>query len=150
MKRALGITILMTILLFTVVTFSQSAVVSGGYSTPPDLRYVVLTDWESPEELQAFLAEDDSNRHVYLRPDANGVNQLDGQCEDLALQLRDRAMAKGKFLSVIVLHPAEYLKWYGVYPINGEYHAINMAVIGNEFWYIEPRNDKAWAALRLD
>ncbi len=147
MKKAPGITILMSVLLFTVVTLSQSAVVSGGYSTPPDLRYVVLTDWESPEELQAFLAEDDSNRHVYLKAGTDGIIKFDGQCEDLSIQLRDRAMAKGKFLSVIVLHPTEYLKWYGV---DGGYHAINMAIIGNEFWYIEPRTDKAWATLRLD
>lgn len=59
-------------------------------------------------------------------------------------------MAIGRYLSIQVLDQSEYQKWYGVPVIPDIYHAICMARIGNEFWYIEPINDKYWLALNLD
>jgi hypothetical protein len=111
---------------------------------------VALKDWDSTEELAEFLKNDDTDQHIFLRADDDGGVALDGQCEDLALQLRDRAMAIGRYLSVEVLNPKEYEKWYGVAVGPNVYHAICMARIGNEFWYIEPSTDKYWLALNLD
>lgn len=109
-----------------------------------------LSDWSSPAELKEFLAQDDTNEHVFLKANAAGDVKLVDQCEDYALQLRDRAMERNRFMSIIALSPDEYLKWYGKSMAAGSYHAICMARIGNEFWYIEPTNDKAWLALYLD
>jgi hypothetical protein len=111
---------------------------------------VALKDWNSPEDLADFLKNDDTDQHIFLRADDSGGVALNGQCEDLALQLRDRAMAIGRYLSVQVLSPQEYLKWYGVALRSNVYHAICMARIGNGFWYIEPSTDKYWLALNLD
>jgi hypothetical protein len=111
---------------------------------------VSLTDWDSPEQLADFLKNDDTDQQVILQADGSGGISFNGQCEDLALQLRDRAMAIGKYLSVQVLNPAEYYKWYGIAVGPNVYHAICMARIGNEFWYVEPSNDKCWRALYLD
>lgn len=123
----------------------------------PAGEYAHLTDWDSPEELLEFLAEDDTDRVTYLRANADGKIAFNGICEDLALRLRDRAMLVGKHLSIVPLHPAEFRKWQpiveswaGKNPGPLEYHAINMARIGNEFWYIEPDTDRAWLALYLD
>ena len=111
---------------------------------------VTLKDWESPEQLADFLKNDDTDRYVFLRADGSGGISFNGQCEDIALQLRDRAMAIGRYLSIQVLDAKEYEKWYGL-PVRSDiYHAICMARIGNEFWYIEPSNDKRWLALYLD
>jgi len=119
---------------------------------------VALSDWADIEELVAFLRDDDTDSHLVLRANSSGVMSLGGTCEDLALQLRDRAMAQGKYLSVVALPPAEYLKWQpvveawqGKSPGPFDYHAICMAKIGdNEFWYIEPDTDEVWLALYLD
>ena len=109
-----------------------------------------LRDWESIEELTEFLENDDTDTYFFLKADSDGKIAFNGQCEDLALQLRDRAMSIGKYLSVQVLSPQEYEKWYGVTVGPDVYHAICMARIGNEFWYIEPDNDRHWLALYLD
>jgi hypothetical protein len=97
-----------------------------------------------------FLKNDYSDRYIILYMNDAGKAAFNGQCEDLAIQLRDRAMAIGRYLSIQVLNPKEYEKWYGQSVGSGVYHAICMARIGNEFWYIEPSNDKCWLAVYLD
>jgi len=111
---------------------------------------VVLKDWGSLESLEEFLINDDTGKNVILIADSEGKINFDGQCEEYALQLRDRAMVIGMYLSIAVLHPKEYEKWYGKQANPNQYHAICMARIGNEFWYIEPQTDKHWLALYLD
>ena len=112
------------------------------------VRTVLLTDWESPDELAKFLADDNTDKHFIFRSDSSGSVKFNGQCEDFAMQLRDRAMAKGKYLSVEVIPPGEYAFQFGVW--GGSYHAMNMAIIGNEFWLIEPQTDRMWQAYFLD
>ena len=111
---------------------------------------VLLKDWDSPEQLFEFLKNDDTDQSITFIADSRGLISLNGQCEDFALQLRDRAMAAGMYLSVVALPPQEYEKWYGQPVRADQYHAICMARIGNEFWYIEPTTDECWLALYLD
>ena len=113
-------------------------------------RVIQLEDWESVKELEAFLARDDTDSHVIFIAGGDGIVRFNNQCEDIALQLRDRAMAEGKHLSVIALSPDEHYKWYGERLASHRYHAICMARIGNEFWYVDPDSDKHWLALYLD
>jgi len=112
---------------------------------------VELEDWKDLEELQAFLKSDSTDSRIVLTADEYGVVRLVDQCEDAAIQLMDNAMAVGKRLSFVPLHPSEYLKWYGSYPGAGRYHAICGALVGeNEFYYIEPNEDRVWLAQYLD
>ena len=111
---------------------------------------VKLKDWDSLEQLKQFLKEDDTDRIIFLRANSDGIVALNGICEDLAFQLRDRAAATGRYLSVQALDPNEYQKWYSCVVERNVYHAICMARIGNEFWYIEPSTDDTWLALYLD
>ncbi len=111
---------------------------------------VMLKDWDSLEQLEEFLINDDTDKRVILTVNGEGKLIFDEQCEDYALQLRDRAMAIGMYLSIEVLHPIEYEKWYGKLAKPNKYHAISMARIGNELWYIEPQTDKHWLAIYLD
>lgn len=104
-----------------------------------------LTDWESVEELRAFLASDDTDEHIYLTATEEGSIKLEGRCEVRAINLMNNAQTQGKRLSFVPLHRAEYYKWYGVWIEEEHYHAICGAIIGdNEFWYIEPSTDKIW------
>ena len=113
--------------------------------------------WESVEELEAFLEQDDTNKHIYLRANSEGVVSFVGQCEEFALQLIDRAFAIGKTLHFVPLHRSEYIKWWIKWespskrtPRYNEYHAVAGAIIGNDFWYIEPDTDVHFKALELD
>ena len=98
-----------------------------------------LTDWDSIEELVTFLEQDDTDQRIVLKAGDDGIIKFNGQCEDYALQLRNRAMAQGKYLSIIVIEVE-----------GNRYHALCMARIGNEFWYIEPQTDECWLFCYLD
>ncbi len=119
-----------------------------------DFVYTDLADWESARELQAFLDADDTDTNVTMTNRAGGIIEFTGQCEDYAIQLRARAAAIGKNLEVIALDSTEYNKWLSYFGsseiTSGTYHALNMAIIGNEIWYVEPQKDVSWQALYLD
>lgn len=104
-----------------------------------------LSDWDSLLELKCFLALDSGA--VTIKVDSTGTVSFDGQCEDFAFSLRDRAEAWGRRLEVEILTPYEMNKYYQK---GGKYHAINKAVIGNEWWYVDKKEDKLWNPINLD
>lgn len=107
-----------------------------------------LDDWDSLLELQCFLALDDAP--LVLVADKTGRIELQGQCEDFAFQLRDRAETWGRRLEVEILTPYEMYEYY--HKREAGYHAINKAVIGNEWWYVDVSGTeyKLWHPLNLD
>ena len=111
---------------------------------------VNLTDWADESELKAFLASDNTDTMIILKANKEGIVTFNNQCEDRALQLINNAMNQGKRLSFVPLHRAEYLKWYNEEIEEGHYHAIAGALVGDNFWYIEPGDDRCWLALYLD
>ena len=106
-----------------------------------------LSDWDSLLELQCFLAADSGE--IVLTADSTGRISFDGQCEDVAFSLRDRAEAWGRRLEVEILTPYEMVEYYHK---RGTYHVINKAVIGNEWWYVDVsgKEYKLWHPLNLD
>lgn len=104
-----------------------------------------LKDWESLFELKVFL-ELHSDAPLVL---ASGES-FTGQCENFAFQLRDRAEAWGRRLEVEILTPYEMYEYY--HKREAGYHAINKAVIGNEWWYVDVSEAeyKLWHPLNLD
>ncbi len=143
----------MTKLKLLVVMFILLAVwsIKGiGVATAESAVEPILSDWTSIQELEAFLEQDDTDHYIYLIADKDGIVKFNGQCEDADMQLRNRAMQWGRFLSIEVLDTAEYQKWYGgVLPYNNS-HAICSAITGNEIWFIEPSTDRHWLAWDLD
>jgi len=107
-------------------------------------------DFTSLEELELFLEADDTDSHIFLTCGADGKVAFNNQCEDLAFQLRDRAEDIGKRLETEVLDRNEYYKWYRIWLPKDTYHVIVKAVIGNDWYYIEPGTDKCWIGLYLD
>jgi len=108
------------------------------------------TDWVSLIELENFLDDDDTDSHIFLKADANGIIKFSGTCEEYAFQLRDRAFDAGKRLETEDLTPAEYKRWYGKTIDKNSLHCICKAIIGNEVWYIEPADDRHWIGAYLD
>ena len=116
--------------------------------------YRPLEDWQSTDELIAWLATDDAP--LILIADENGVVKFNGQCEDVAFQARDRAYEVGKRLDTETLTRQECIKYQkylsgDVYSLGvNDGHYLNKAVIGNEVWFVQADTDKIWLASYLD
>uniref|UniRef100_A0A6M3JNA2 Uncharacterized protein n=1 Tax=viral metagenome TaxID=1070528 RepID=A0A6M3JNA2_9ZZZZ len=105
----------------------------------------IQSDWSSVLELECFIALD--NAPIVLVAGADGKVSFDGQCEDFAFQLRDRAWHQ---LETEILTPYEYNRMYR--HVSGEniYHMVNKAVIGNEVWLVDEGTKEIWFYLYLD
>jgi hypothetical protein len=106
-----------------------------------------ITDFQSVEELKDFLAQDKAP--LILRANESGVVSFNGVCNEYAIQLRDRALEKGKYLSVQVVSRLEYYKATHRILDDGQYHTMNMAIIGRTYYLIEPKTDEIWLAYRM-
>jgi len=74
----------------------------------------------SLEELETWLANDDTNQMQYSSDEFN--------CIDFALMLQERALADGYILSTEILPVAA--------------HWVNIAIIGDRIYVIEPQDDR--------
>ncbi len=76
--------------------------------------------FSSTEELEVWLANDDTNQMEYSSDEFN--------CVDFALMLQERALDSGYILSTEVL------------PVGS--HWVNIAIIGDRIYIIEPQDDR--------
>ena len=99
-----------------------------------------LKEFESLTELESWIKE---NKTLYLAPDENGVLTLvnhiptdKDDCDDQALGFQQKALGAGYVISV---HLVENGRIFGVKVTEfTENHMGNLAVIGNDVYYIEP------------
>ena len=125
--------------------------ISGyGYAKASSIPVGTLSDWDSLEELEFFLDTDDTDSHLYLTANEDGIVYSNNQCEDRAINLRNRAEQAGKRLETEILDRGEYYKWYGIWMKPDHYRVINKAQIDNNWYYVDPETDKVWLALYLD
>ena len=110
---------------------------------------VKLRNFKDTDELDAFLFKDDTDSRIILRANSNGVISFEGQCEDIALQLQERAREAGYIMSIEIIGGEEVYKDVRCI-LTGRLHVINSVVIGNEFIFIEPGTDDFWVAAYLD
>ena len=91
-------------------------------------------EFTSLEGLEAWLAEDDTDECVYLWAGVDGVLRQSDKydCDDYALQLQRRAAKSGFLMSVTIIEK------------QSKPHMINMAIISNDIYYIEPQTDQVW------
>lgn len=113
-----------------------------------------LKDFESVEILRGFIQQDNTNEFVRLVADNNGTINFDNQCEESALQLIQRAEAKGYRLNFQVINVRDYARWRYLLPKGqlawDDGHAVCSAIVGNDIYFIEPQNDNVWFAYHLD
>jgi hypothetical protein len=109
-----------------------------------------ITDFQSVQELKEFLAQDNTDNHIYLTANSNGVVRFKGVCNEYAMQLRDRALEKGKYLSVTVVSRLEYyLRTHRIMDEGANYHTMCLAIIGREYFLIEPKTDEIWLSYKM-
>jgi len=108
---------------------------------------VELRNFNSLEELKQWMAAVAMNTTTifFQLPDA----PVD--CDDYALDLQRKALADGYILSFQVISRGEYnAVFQGELPPGQSLHAINLAIIGNSVYYIEPQTGEIAFAIYLD
>lgn len=105
----------------------------------------IQSDWDSVLELECFIALDDAP--IVLVANAKGVVEFNGQCEDFAFQLRDRAWHT---LETEIITGYEYNQMFRKSAGYNVSHMMNKAVIGNEVWLVDEGTKKIWLYLYLD
>ena len=108
---------------------------------------VELRNFSDIEELEQWLVAVDKNTTtVYFQlPDA----PVD--CDDYALALQSKALTNGYILSFEIISRSEYKAVFkSQLPSGQSLHAINLAIIGNSAYYIEPQTGEVAFAVHLD
>ena len=106
-----------------------------------------LRNFNDLEELEQWLVAIDTNTTtVYFQlPDA----PVD--CDDHALALQSKALTNGYILSFEIISRSEYKAVFkSQLPSGQSLHAINLAMIGNSAYYIEPQTSEIGFAAHLD
>lgn len=106
-----------------------------------------LRNFNDLEELEQWLVAVDTNTTtVYFQlPDA----PVD--CDDYALALQSKALTNGYILSFEIISRSEYKAVFkSQLPSGQSLHAINLAIIGNSAYYIEPQTSEVAFAVHLD
>lgn len=71
-------------------------------------------------------------------------------CEDYALQLQRKAVADGYLMSFEIIQSSEYNQLFRKRLPDNTLHAINLVVIGNDAYYIEPQTHEVVLGAHLD
>ena len=107
---------------------------------------IELRNFSDLEELKQWLEDRKNVTTVRFQSTDTIVD-----CDDYALELQHKALADGYLISLEIIGPSEY---NGIFK-NSELppntlHAINLVIIGNDAYYIEPQTDEVVFAAQLD
>ncbi len=109
--------------------------------------YMELRNYKDLEELKQWLVMVNTNSTTiyFQQPDVTA------DCDDFALMLQWKALADGYMMSFQIIEPNRYNSLFqsGKMPPN-TLHAINLVVIGNNAYYIEPQTGEIVFAAQLD
>ena len=110
-------------------------------SVPAEFRNFYTLD-----ELKNWLALNAASVSVYLQsPD----REID--CDDYALELQRRALSDGFIISCVIVSEDEYNALFRApLPTGSTLHAVNLAVIANSVYYIEPQTAEVVFVANLD
>ncbi len=108
---------------------------------------VELRNFSDLEELKQWLVGVDVNTTTIYFQSPNDT--LD--CDDYAIALQQKALADGYLISLEIIETNEYNRYFknNELPPNS-LHAINLAIIGNDAYYIEPQTGEVVFVARLD
>ncbi len=106
-----------------------------------------LRNFDNLEELIGWLWEKSAKTNtVYFQTPDNTID-----CDDYAIALQQKALAVGYLISLEIIETTEYnglFKNSKLVPDNR--HAINLVIISNDAYYIEPQTGEVVFALHLD
>jgi len=107
---------------------------------------VELRNFTDLEELKQWL-KDRKNVNTFRFQYADTIVD----CDDYALELQQKALADGYIVSFEVIGESEYNALFPTpLPPTQSLHAINLVIIGNDAYYIEPQTDEVVFVAQLD
>ena len=107
---------------------------------------VELRNFSDLEELKQWLK--DRGNVTTVRFQSPGVT-ID--CDDYALDMQHKALADGYIMSFEVIGGSEYNALFNTsLPTSQTLHAINLAIINNSVYYVEPQTGEVAFAVHLD
>lgn len=117
-----------------------------------DEQYMPLREFASREELEDWVSR---NSTIHVSFDSKGTLDLtrlkpDSQfdCDDYAREFQRKAARDGYYLSVQLVRDG---KLFNRQVTNSyELHMGNLALIGNDVWYVEPQTGKITWVCNLD
>lgn len=131
----------------TVVYKPVERVIIKRIETPKPLR-----NFQNLDELEQWLGNIgviDIHFDVVDEETSQRIKGFD--CEDYAIRLQEKALRDGYIMSFEVIRSAEYNALFKQKRIpNGDIHAINLVIIGNEVYYIEPQTHEIVFVAYLD
>lgn len=114
--------------------------------TPKPLRH-----FQDLDELERWLGNEVLSIPFNVVDDETGqrINTFD--CEDYAIKLQERALRDGYLMSFEVIYPTEYNALFKQGRIQDDtIHAVNLVIIENKVYYIEPQNHEIVFVAYLD
>lgn len=109
-----------------------------------------LRDFNSIDELKAWLIQDTTNNSLVLKPNKEGIIKFNERCEEFALQLQNNALSDGFKMSFAVMSRIDYYNKFNEWIKPGTLHAVNLVIIGNDVYLIEPQKDEFWKIAYLE
>jgi len=108
---------------------------------------VELRNFNDTGELKQWLVAVDMNiTTTYFQPPGVTID-----CDDYALDMQRKALTDGYIMSFEVISRSEYNAVFNTsLPTNQSLHAINLVIIGNGAYYIEPQTSEIGFAAHLD
>ncbi len=107
---------------------------------------VKLRNFSGLRELEQWL--EDKKNVTTIRFQSPNVT-ID--CDDYALEMQQKALADGYIMSFEVIGRSEYNSLFKTeLPPTQSLHAINLVIIGNDAYYIEPQTSESVFAVHLD
>ncbi len=115
--------------------------------TPKPLRH-----FQNLDELDQWLGNIsvlDIRFDVVDKETGQRIKKFD--CDEYAIRLQEKALGDGYIMSFEVIRSAEYNTLFKQKRIpNSDIHAINLVILGNEVYYIEPQNREIVFVAYLD
>jgi hypothetical protein len=108
---------------------------------------IELHNFKDLEELRQWLVAMNTNTETfYLQPPNTTID-----CDDYALTLQHKALTDGYIMSFEIISRSEYNALFATeLPPSQNLHAINLTIIGNNAYYIEPQTNEIALAAHLD
>ncbi len=129
-----------------IVQYVEKPVVEVRYVERVERVPVELRNFTDLEELSQWLKDKMNVTTVWFQSPETTID-----CDDYALELQNKALADGYIVSFQIIGRSEYDSLFSTpLPPSQSLHAINLAIIGNSAYYIEPQTDEVVLAAQLD
>ena len=130
----------------TVIQYVDKPVSTVEYIERVEKVPLELHNFSNLEELKQWLEDRENTTTVRFQSPDTVVD-----CDDYALEMQHKALADGYIMSFEVIAGSEYNVLFTTpLPPSQSLHAINLAIIDNDVYYIEPQTDEVVFVAQLD